>query len=702
MDLGWGWVVLVVLMYGQRDWAGTRSTGAIAANTSAVTGNSTAHTSATQAPAEAADSRANSTGVISNASGGNNVTNNTATVQPTPGGPISTPAQPTTAAEAENSATSASHATAAGDTSSATSASHAAAAGDTSHATAAGDTSSTTSASHAAAAGDTSSTTSASHATAAGDTSSATSASHAAAAGDTSSTTVGTENTTATTSTPVTPTVATTASYAVPICTCNLTPGACDIDCCCDSDCNLTAPETVFTSCLPGSKQVPEQVCVADWMVFRSNVPYQTSVVQEERTTLFCVHVTNPYWNYFVEPRSVGPDNFQTLAAQYRVSSFIQPSQGPLTFSKFYKAGDPVLTYFQETGALGVLGQPTAGVGGACVDTNPSGFLQSGSTSCTRTLSNVMEKCTNSPALNAATYYKNFTILKNPPGGKKTPVDLQVTYLIIYNGTSGIQNVSVNFTFINLLESVRSVKQTFRVNYLSQALEGAASAPKTRSGNPGYIAGAPLLTDVNRQTQPVTILQSMGDGSCSRQSRTDVLFGHNMAAGCTYRVKACQSLQSEVCKMLQGDVHPRTLSMFGSADLTQTEEWTEIIDPNCPQQEENCMEGCSVPVSTELQVLWAYVGPLSNPQAQVLGGRYLYHHRKVQCPTEIHLTSTVSFIDTTRYPQPPPRGQPSMDSKLPFDFFFPFIAATSGIDRLQADTILSILVPLLLLSWSRL
>ncbi|KAG9461137.1 hypothetical protein GDO78_017985 [Eleutherodactylus coqui] len=39
----------------------------------------------------------------------------------------------------------------------------------------------------------------------------------------------------------------------VAICTCDLTPGNCDINCCCDPDCSSSDPTSVFSFCKPGS-----------------------------------------------------------------------------------------------------------------------------------------------------------------------------------------------------------------------------------------------------------------------------------------------------------------------------------------------------------------------------------------------------------------------------------------------------------------
>lgn len=48
--------------------------------------------------------------------------------------------------------------------------------------------------------------------------------------------------------------------------------------------------------------------------------------------------------------------------------------------------------------------------------------------------------------------------------------------------------------------------------------------------------------------------------------------------------------------------------------------------------------------------------------------------------TEVTLTTVVTFVDITQKPEPP-RGQPRIDWKLPFDFFFPFkVVFSRGVD----------------------
>lgn len=66
-----------------------------------------------------------------------------------------------------------------------------------------------------------------------------------------------------------------------------------------------------------------------------------------------------------------------------------------------------------------------------------------------------------------------------------------------------------------------------------------------------------------------------------------------------------------------------------------------------------------------------------------------------QQETEVSLTTVVTFVDVTQKPEPP-RGQPRVDWKLPFDFFFPFKVAFSRVDS-QKGSVSPILTLCLLL-----
>lgn len=50
----------------------------------------------------------------------------------------------------------------------------------------------------------------------------------------------------------------------------------------------------------------------------------------------------------------------------------------------------------------------------------------------------------------------------------------------------------------------------------------------------------------------------------------------------------------------------------------------------CLLQAANCSSCCLIPVSLEIQVLWALTGLQSNPQAHVTGAQFLYQCKSVQ------------------------------------------------------------------------
>ncbi|XP_023610657.1 tectonic-3 isoform X2 [Myotis lucifugus] len=460
----------------------------------------------------------------------------------------------------------------------------------------------------------------------------------------------------------------------LPICVCDLTPGTCDINCCCDRDCSLLHPRTVFSFCLPGSVRSSSWVCVDNSLIFRSNSPFPSRVfVDVNGIKQFCVHVNNSKLNYFQKPQKVNASNFQTPATEFGGNSFNSTFQTP----------------------------------------SPAPFYR-----------NLANSCTLDPALNAISYY-NFTVLKVPRGMTDlqnmkfqvpvTPVSQagspllagntcqnavsQVIYEIETNGTFGIQKVSVSFGQTNLtVEPGASLQQQFIIRF--RAFQSTATPlPGPRSGNPGYIAGKPLLALTGDISHSVTLLQSQGDGTCSVR-RHKVQFGVNAMSGCKLRLKKvdCNHLQQEMYQTLHGRPRPEHVAIFGNADPAQKAEWTPILSRNYSVSATGCTSCCIIPVSLEIQVLWAYIGLQSNPQAHVSGARFLYQCQSIKDPQvmEMSLTTTVTFVDITQKPEPP-RGQPKTDWKLPFDFFFPFkVAFSKGADS-QKGSVSPVLILCLLL-----
>ncbi|NXJ85496.1 TECT3 protein, partial [Trogon melanurus] len=391
--------------------------------------------------------------------------------------------------------------------------------------------------------------------------------------------------------------------------------------------------------------------------------------------------------NYFQQPQNIKESNFSKFLDKYGGRSFLAPSQVEPSFSAFYRAGDPILIYFDSSSVLSTLRQPVKmGASGLCVAGNPAGFLDSKSTSCTRIFANLSKSCLTDPALDAASYFRDFTVLKVPVSDTIVQ-SMKVIYGIEFSGTRGIQSVSVRFKVSNISgTSGSSLQQHFTLHFWVSApiLLGLLSSLTLshmlpRSGNPGYITGAPLLVANGGTMQQMSILRSEGDGSCSQFLRHTVQFGRNMRTGCKLSLPPileesnCNYIQQKLYMALQGVNRAENLAIMGSAHPAQEDEWTTILIQNCPVKAVNCTACCMVPVTLEIQILWTKAGLLSNPQAQILGARYLYqcHPLKFLGTSMVPVTTVVTFTDMTEWPEPP-RGQPQMHWKLPFDMFFPF------------------------------
>ncbi|NXE67014.1 TECT3 protein, partial [Calcarius ornatus] len=417
--------------------------------------------------------------------------------------------------------------------------------------------------------------------------------------------------------------------------------------------------------------------------------------------------------NYFQQPQDIKESDFAEFLEKYGRHSFLAPSQIQPSFSAFYRAGDPILIYFDSSSVLSLLRQPIKmGASGLCIDGNPAGFLDSKSTSCTRIFANLSKSCMTDPALDAASYYHDFTVLKVPVNDTVMP-SMKVIYEIEYSGTSGIQSVSVQFKVRNIsVNSRSSLQQHFTMHFWVSIpiLPGILRRFRTlshmlpRSGNPGYITGAPLLIANSGAKQHMSILRSESDGSCSQFFRHTVQFGRNVRTGCKISLSPiledsnCSYIQQKLYKAFQGMNRTEDFAITGSAHSTQAEEWMTILIENCSVEAVNCTSCCMVPVTLEIQILWTKVGLLSNPQAQVVGTRHFYRCQPLKFlnMSMVPVTTIVTFTDMTDWPEPP-RGQPQMHWKLPFDMFFPFKVALN-VERTYRSDLAGYLLLILIMS----
>jgi len=205
------------------------------------------------------------------------------------------------------------------------------------------------------------------------------------------------------------------------LCTCDLTQGECNQNCCCDVDCSAE-DRTAFTGCQLVSPE-PQRRCVYKDVIVRNNTQF---TVDETNDDLFCVLVENSDGRtYFEQPcapatvaqfdilaDTVPGNNFSYLPGSGSTTESlprcIATSRAGLdgcatqsavgaelvsgTTSGGYVYGGVMYTGFplNETGAVsyafGVLMLPQPSTSGACVDDSPAGFGVNADYGCSRKL----------------------------------------------------------------------------------------------------------------------------------------------------------------------------------------------------------------------------------------------------------------------------------------------------------------------------
>ncbi|KAI3352163.1 hypothetical protein L3Q82_020977 [Scortum barcoo] len=320
------------------------------------------------------------------------------------------------------------------------------------------------------------------------------------------------------------------------LCPCDEHKDVCDINCCCDKECNEEV--ALFTSC---SVDMVRQACVGNKQLCSRDVAsyslgstidgyseLQLSVQKEMNYDIFCIQSQNRV-DGFSHPSPTLPtdSNFDLLFKQF--TSFMfgsaqnsgQVSTAELQVLTGYQYGDVMMTA-EQSGQRGIFWLPAPSVTADCMDTSPAVFLKDQSSQCSRHL--VLEQhCSNLPALSLDTYanIKFFALVpvevasvilqsvdgtqteqKKRGGENLIPVllnptvcanvVLKVAYLIKYNPTGEIVNVTVSLVLGFVREELLPLEQGFHVTFLQEDGEEVAVH---NSGNPGYVLGLPLVLE---------------------------------------------------------------------------------------------------------------------------------------------------------------------------------------------------------------
>ncbi|XP_011478849.1 tectonic-1 [Oryzias latipes] len=515
------------------------------------------------------------------------------------------------------------------------------------------------------------------------------------------------------------------------LCPCDEHTDACDISCCCDADCQQEV--ALFTSCSVTDVSDSRQLCsrgVASYAL-RTRIDgfseLLTSIKKETNYDLFCIHSYNRVDGLSLPPPALPTDrNFQTLFQRF--SSFMFGAQSSdqelpaqVQSSPGYQFGD-VLRTADESGQGGVFYLPAAGITAACVDKSPAAFLKDQQSRCSRRV--ILETdCSSLPALSMDSYSNILLLNGKNQDAAVVPVDvssvvlrstegtqseltvgagedlrpvllstgvcarvaLKVVYVIRYNAAGEVVNAAVSVVLGFIRGASVLLEQEFQATFVQDGGELALRL----SGNPGYVVGRPLLSGtktaegISRSTElrdALSLLHSSAEQDCLRgpHRRSPVLFGVNAVSGCTLRLDDaanCSLVLQQLLDVLRGPNYPQYVASFGNSPLNKQLDWVSIQSSFSPVEDQSC----SLPLSLHLEIEWTKYGSLENPQAQIVSIREIIQTNSSSLPLlsggggSLPVRSSVAFVPVSADALPGYRATPTIDAKLPFNFFFPFV-----------------------------
>ncbi|XP_064164192.1 tectonic-1 [Anguilla rostrata] len=460
----------------------------------------------------------------------------------------------------------------------------------------------------------------------------------------------------------------------------------------------------------------------------------QSSVTQEVNSDVFCIQTANYGAGLsFVPPEVPTDGNFDALFRRF--AGFFFDSMGAsdvtskqdLQIVPGYKYGDIIQTQ-EDTGESGFLRLPTPAGSAHCTDANPAAFLQDQTSQCVRSF-RLEQDCETLPSLNLQTY-TSFRILSAKTGnitrvgvaltsvalqsldGTRVLADpadglyfgpallgagegpvcnnvvLQVGYRVTYGGAGEIVGAAASVVLGAVDQSTLPILQEFTVTFV----QDTEPRELPSSGNPGYVVGLPLVAGTRTAEGVVqsadrngglTLLRSpRAEQDCLGATglRTPVRFGVNAASGCTLRLPEaanCSLVSELIFGVLRGPDFPKFVASFGNSPPNVVLDWVPIKNRTASATSDAV--SCSIPLSLDLEVKWTKYGSLVNPQAQIVSVTEVIQTNTSSLSSllggsDLLLISTsVTFIDVSAAAQPGYRAPPTIDAKLPYDFFFPFV-----------------------------
>ena len=506
-------------------------------------------------------------------------------------------------------------------------------------------------------------------------------------------------------------------------CTCDLTTGVCEVNCCCDADCQMT-DVTTFSKCVEYSFSNVTQLCVQDQVVWINN-PHVVAEVRENDQ--FCiVEDSFSQQNFYINPPCVAPS---TCFNNVEPVNQIIPPLSDITLGLTYLAGDVIVVEY-TSGARSYLSIPAASFSGSCKNYNPVQFLFPRTDSCNRHITDLATECAANSSLDFASY-SNFEVLLplNNTVMNNTNATVTVnTVCMMINGTTRLCDspqytapncsnavLSVSYTIttadVNGTSSVDAVfilddieltdfplTQTFSVSFQTSTNAAANTVPVVRSGNPGYLVGRPLVTaSVQDSTATpnnnIFLITPDASGMCSSttDTRLPILFGQSQRTGCLEPMPSsldCAALQTTIRAVLDdvlfdASSSPFYVGVYGNVDSADFNPavWLEVTQGVYNASPSNTSRGCTgMVLNARYEISYANTGFVTIPQPQIIAIRHSYGEPEflpflcppsTTCNQQIEVSTTVNFIDVSETILSQQRSTPTIEEKYPINFFFP-------------------------------
>jgi len=555
-------------------------------------------------------------------------------------------------------------------------------------------------------------------------------------------------------------------------CECDLNAGICDYNCCCDPDCSaqdIARFESSAFGCIHGENEPEFQQCYNAEAV---NDRYSMETTVEDG--LLCVSANNAdiHGTYL---NDVG--NFEGNTAIFdepsgqKEFSYTEVIPGPSVNSRgtvpAYYLGDPIRSASADGSQPvngGYLSLPTAGPDGQCIDSNYGHFMDPVRDSeCVRVVENLASDCGRlfdarrvAHVSVCSTYKTTHTgcagewvtvdvgtvTMKDSVSGNKvvfangylgssgefSGVDevcsnaLTEACFYVYYGSGGVITkviVDLTLTNITVTEPATLIRQGYSMEFLPSQIAVDRSPPskvlRTRSGNPGYHTGLPVLnaelvstssgSAMNARVPGLKVYGSLSSTHCSESGlfSQDVLFGEDLLTGCSLGVTyqnftdicsqtgpnvldletATGITLTSIPKFLWLNTSFAYLGTFGNADPLDVSQWLKMTfegQPISPSLDENERSCSSLTTSLHIEILHSKVGSSQSPQDKIIGARAYYETESIFFSAEeggtqeIILQTTVSFIEMeSNYQDPLTFPPPPVLWSVPWDVFYPFL-----------------------------